>query len=291
VTRIRWADVLIRAVDIVNSYDIAVTLRQLFYRLVMEELITNTDVCYKTLSARTAAARRASEFPRLFDRNRKILQPTHFAGPADAMDALIGQYRRDRTKNQDMSVFLGVEKNALSGLLQDWFHDYGLPVIPLGGYSSEGLDRDVKERVERAGRPAVLIYAGDFDASGMDIGRSFIQTTDCWKHTIRIGLSPTQIADLDLPVLKGKAGDTRAPKFIDRHPEIHQQHDFGLDKDGRRFPAQVELDAVDPGVLHGWFLDALAEFWDMAAYEAALAQENTDMSVLRELFARLGGEL
>ena len=54
----RWPEVVAHAAEIVNSYDTTVTLRQLYYRLVSELLIPNVDSSYKTLSSRTAEARR-----------------------------------------------------------------------------------------------------------------------------------------------------------------------------------------------------------------------------------------
>lgn len=293
-TRLNWAPIVARAAEIVRSYEIQVTLRQLFYRLVMEELIPNDQTAYKTLSSQTAGLRRKNEFPALFDRGRRILQPAAWNGPAAAMRALINQYRVDRTEGQDYMVFLGVEKNALAGLLQEWFDEYGVPVLPLGGYSSEGIDRVVKQQVARDGRPAILIYAGDFDASGMDIGRNFIAQTDCWEETIRVGLSEELIVDLGLPVLKGKPADSRAPKFIDAHPEIHARHDFGMEWIGQgkarrlaRVPVQVELDAVDPARLHNLFMDALNEYWDHDSYQDTLDREDEDTSTLRWLAERL----
>jgi hypothetical protein len=70
--RTAWAPVLERARAIVESYDTAVTLRQLFYRLVSEGLISNTRSAYQNLSRLTAIARRAGTFPRLVDRTRRI---------------------------------------------------------------------------------------------------------------------------------------------------------------------------------------------------------------------------
>ena len=288
-SRLSWPSIIDRAAEIVCSYSIPVTLRQLFYRLVMEQLLPNTDTSYKTLSAKTAPLRRAGQFPELFDRGRRILQPVFFDDPADALSVLIEQYRVDRTAGQDVSLWIGLEKNALVGLLEEWFFEYGVPVLPLGGYSSEGIDRQVKRRVAADGRPAVLVYAGDFDASGMDIGRSFVETTACWKETIRIGLSEQQINDLGLPVLAGKPLDSRAPKFIERYPDIHARHNFAYGEKGRRIPVQVELDAVDPAVLRGQFLDAMARYWDEDAYSAEIARENADLSALRGLAEQLSG--
>lgn len=275
-TRLSWAPIVARAAEIVESYDIPVTLRQLFYRLVMEELIPNHVTAYKTLSAQTADLRRTGAFPALYDRGRNILQPSSWDGPVNAMRALISQYRLDRAAGQDVSLFLGVEKNALAGLLQDWFDGIGLPVLPLGGYSSESLDQLVKNRVRTDGRPAVLIYAGDFDASGMDIGRNFIAQTACWDKTIRIGLSEELIEDLQLPVLEGKAADSRAPKFIERHPDIHRRCAFGRDAQGRTIPVQVELDAVDPIGLRDLFQAAIDRFWDVSSFEEIRDREDAD---------------
>lgn len=278
--RLSWAPIVARAAEIVLSYDIPVTLRQLFYRLVMEQLLPNTQTAYKTLSAETTKLRRQNEFPRLFDRGRNIYQPTAFDDPIHAMQALIGWYRLDRTALQDTSLYLGVEKNALAGLLQAWFDESGLPVLPLGGYSSESLDRLVRERVEADGRPSVLIYAGDFDPSGMDIGRNFIAQTGCWERTIRIGLDEALIERFGLPVLQGKATDPRAPRFIDDHPEIHARQSFGRDDHGRRIPVQVELDAVDPAELRGLFQAAIDQFWDMSAFEEMVRREEAGVARL-----------
>ena len=276
-----WAPIVERAAEIVRSYDIRVTLRQLFYRCVSEKLLPNTQTAYKSLSSHTAKLRRTGEFPALFDAGRRVVQSTYFADPNHAMRSLMSWYRLDRTLGQDHQVWLGVEKNALSGLLTEWFDDYGVPVLPLGGYSSEGIDRVVRERVEDDGRPAVLIYAGDFDTSGLDIGRNFIEQTDRWDRAIRIALSEQQVLDMSLIVQEGKAADSRAPGFIAAHPLIHSLYDFGRDAKGRRVPVQVELDAVDPQVLHDLYEDALREFWDDDAAQEVRDQEDADLSTLR----------
>ena len=61
--RINWPDVVAHAADIVYSYSTSVTLRQLFYRLVSEQLIPNTTAAYKGLSSKTAEARREMTSP------------------------------------------------------------------------------------------------------------------------------------------------------------------------------------------------------------------------------------
>ena len=264
--RISWPEVVARAADIVNSYDTAVTLRQLYYRLVSEELLPNKDTSYKTLSARTAEARRDGSFPRLMDRTRNIHRPTHFDSAAHALDALARQYRLDRTEGQDHQVFLGVEKNGLVEQVTAWFRDRGIPVLALGGYSSQGYIDDVLDELAVDGRPAVLLYAGDFDATGVDILRDLEERTDGFFEVVeRVALNVDQIEEYGLPPLPGKATDTRAAGFVATYGSL----------------IQVEVDALDPNTLHDLFEDAIAPYWDVSTFDSVLEREADDLSRLR----------
>jgi len=286
--RIDWPQVVTRAREIVLSYDTSVTLRQLFYRLVSAQVIPNTQAAYKRLSALTAEARRHGDFPALIDRGRTIHRYESFGGPQDALDQLVRWYRLDRTRGQDVSLYLGVEKAGMVVQLQSWFGDLGIPILALGGYGSQSYVDEVIEDVSRspmrpdaldraaAGLPcqrgAVLLYAGDFDPSGEDIDRDFMERTDCWEAVVRVALSAGQVRDYRLPVNPGKAADSRAAGFIERHGSL----------------MQVELDALDPAALRELYQDAIDEYWDTSAYEAVLAQERADTGRLREA-ARAGG--
>src|SRR5207249_5207910 len=65
-------------------------------------------------------------------------------------------------------------------------------------WSSDVCSSDlIRDDVWRQLRPAVLLYAGDFDSSGEDIFRDFVARTDCWTHTRRIALTAEQVETLD----------------------------------------------------------------------------------------------
>lgn len=265
--RLAWPPIIERAREIVEGYDTGVTLRQLYYRLVAEQWFPNSTTSYKRLSDRTTRAREAGDFPELIDQARRIHRPTSWGDPYEVLQAAAEQYRRDRTEGQDVSVYLGVEKAGMVAQLSSWFGDLGLPVVPLGGYASHTFKRDVSDDVAAMRRPAVLLYAGDFDPSGEDIDRDFVAKTDCWSKVVRVALSPEQITAHDLPEAMGKATDSRARGFLARHGRL----------------VQVELDALPPEVLRGLFADALAEFWDVSAFERSRAQERADRDVLDRL--------
>ena len=97
---ISWHRVTSRASDIVYSYDTGVTLRQLFYRLVVEGEIPNSQNAYKTLSKVTAELRRNGAFPQLIDQTRDIHRSGGFNNPPDALEWLTKIYSRSRDEEQ-----------------------------------------------------------------------------------------------------------------------------------------------------------------------------------------------
>ncbi|HJY57773.1 MAG TPA: hypothetical protein VJ418_15455 [Streptosporangiaceae bacterium] len=266
-TRIDWSEVIDQAASIVHSYSTSVTLRQLFYRLVSAQVIPNSQAAYKRLSALTAEARREGGFPALIDRGRQIHQWTYFRDVSHALRSIIAAYRLDRTEGQDVSLYLGVEKAGMVVQLQSWFGGLGVPVLALGGYSSQTYADDVTAHTEERDRPAVLLYAGDFDPSGEDIDRDFTERTGCWDEVVRVALSARQVRDYRLPVNPGKTTDSRAAGFIERHGSL----------------MQVELDALDPDTLRSLFQAAIDGYWDTSAFEAVLDREQDDRRRLREV--------
>jgi len=265
--KLNWKDILHIAAEIVESYDTPVTLRQLFYRLVATGSIPNTVAAYKMLSRTTAEARRQGWFPPLIDRTRLVHQPLSFSSPAQATDYLHAIYRRDRTQGQRYNIFIGVEKAGILEQLYSWFSPYGVPILALGGYASQSFCDEVLAHIQADGRPAVLIYAGDFDPSGLDIERDFLQRTPYFDYSIRVALSWQQVLQYDLPPQPGKHTDPRAASFSRRHGKL----------------VQVELDALPPDILRQLYQAAFFDWWDNAAYESVLAQEKVD----RQLLARL----
>jgi hypothetical protein len=290
-SRVDWGHVLDVAAEIVDSYDTLVTLRQLFYRLLAATLIANTDSHYKRLSELTAAARRTGDFPTLFDGTRGIESYRWFGSPAAALNWTASIYRTDRTSGQDVSIYLGVEKAGLVNQLMGWFTDpLGIPVLPLRGYSSEPFESQVIRHVERQDRPAILVYAGDFDASGTDIDRNFIAQTDCWHKVIRVALNPQQITEHGLVRQRGKHKDSRVRTFVEKYGDVavYDPANPYITDQGKRYlsPVQVELDALDPNTLRTLFADAVEPFWDESLAADIRAEETAERDRLRELARR-----
>jgi hypothetical protein len=266
VTRLAWPAVLERAANIVASYDTGVTLRQLFYRLVADGTIPNTAQAYKGLSRASAEARRAGTFPALVDRRRSIDRPAWWTSPEEAREALREQYRRDRTEGQPFNIYVGCEKDALSALLAGWLDERGIPVLIVGGWSSEGYERAINADLSTFGfgsnRPSVLLYIGDLDPAGEGIEGNIAYRLDV-DRVDRVALDSDQAVDLGLP----ENTDPAVAAKLTRHPG---RKDF-LAKYGRLF--QIEVDAIPPETLRTMLDAAIESMWDRSAFEAVLAQE------------------
>jgi hypothetical protein len=99
--RVQWAPVLEAAREIVDEYDTSVTLRQLFYRLVVAKHIPNLYTYYQRLSYHTARGRREGSFPDLADDSSDFYGGGGDTSPADALRSTAESYRRDRTEGHD----------------------------------------------------------------------------------------------------------------------------------------------------------------------------------------------
>jgi hypothetical protein len=274
VTRRSWQPILDAAAAIVREYAYPITLRQLHYRLVsLPGLGYGTGRRdYDYLSERTAAARRCGTFPALSDQTRHIDRAPSWASPTDALDDLAELYRRDRTEGQEHLVVLGGEKRAMLAQFGEWYPDRGVPFVALSGNASQTYADEVAAFVVGDGRPAVLLYVGDLDASGEEIERDFCARCPVWEHVERVAVTEEQVAELGLPRNPGNPRDPKRAPFIARHGSLFQ----------------VEVEAIPPEVLHGLYDDALAQWWDPAAFAAVMAGEHDDRARLVELARAFG---
>ncbi|HYH52046.1 MAG TPA: hypothetical protein VEG38_21070, partial [Acidimicrobiia bacterium] len=292
-----WCDVVRHGREIVESYDTEVGLRQTHYRL-MSNRSDYVNSRYNGLSSQTAMPRRIKTFPRLLDSTRQINRPLYWEDADDAKEWLKRQFRVDRTRNQDVAIYIALEKRGLIAQFDAWFSQpFGIPVIPLGGVSSESIERDtiedvIRDATEHENRRRVLLAGGDFDASGEFIGQNYARFVGRYfDRIIRVTLTADQVEDLDLPVVPGsgvsettgRCKNSLWPAFrdkywdllcqqSDRHPEV--------DWDPRTNPehaGQVEMDALDPNYLRDLFQEAIYDAgWSDDAYQAALAEEEEE---------------
>ncbi|MFC7261472.1 hypothetical protein [Streptomyces lutosisoli] len=259
--RIKWQDIIDRARDIVDGYEGGVTVRQVMYRLVAEGLLPNTAPTYRRLSSRLAQARRDGLFPDLIDTIREIHVPPAWPDDAAFVADMPQWFRLDRTRGQEWALYVAAEKDTLRQLLTDWLNEYGIPVLVVRGFGSQTYADVVRERANSDSRPAALLYIGDFDCSGADIERDWVERTDCWDRVERVLLTHGQVREYQLPPAEGKKEDPRWPSFARR---------YGFDVDR---PVQWEVEALEPAELKRLVLEAVDTYIDREVLAEVMAEE------------------
>ncbi len=255
VKRAGWAERLDHAAEIVESYDTPVTLRQLFYRLVADGSIQNTRSAYGDLSKHTTRAREEGTFPQLLDTTREIHQVGYDTGVSGAIENAAQAYRLDRTKGQERAIYICVEKQTLVEQLKAWFDGYGVRIIAFRGNASQTLRQNLQDDIESDGRDPVLIYAGDYDPSGLNIPQ--VVEEKIGYPIQRIAINRAQIAEYKLAPLKAKVRDPLYGRM--------------LATEGKA--VQVELEALDPNTLRALYTKEFKRWFDHAAYQQVLKEE------------------
>jgi hypothetical protein len=115
-------------------------------------------------------------------------------------------YRRNLWRSQKHYVEVWAESNATGSSIRDLVLGYGLDLLPAKGHSSKRFIWDSAQEFAAVGKPVIVIYVGDFDPSGLDIGLSIEQRmrrylprgSEVDIDFRRIAITPEQVRDMQL---------------------------------------------------------------------------------------------
>lgn len=273
-----YEEVVAEALDVFKQYDTALTLRQLYYRLVSRRLFENTVNNYKRLSRLMVRAREEGDVPVncLEDRSRRILGrgDTGYTSAKDFLKRRITSlkesyrdFRMPMWDDQPNYLLISLEKDALSRLVSDEANKYYIRTFPTRGYPSFTYVRRMATYIRNRlkGKPTFVLYFGDLDPSGVDIERDLTERLQKYGagefRVRRVALTRDQIIQYSLPPMPVKKRDARAPSFVASYGE-----------------ETVELDALEPNVLkllvHTSIMDHInMEAWQKKEYEIERLQE------------------
>jgi hypothetical protein len=252
------------------GYDM--TLRQLYYQLVAADEIPNTPQSYDNVGSLINDARLAGlvDWEFLVDRTRSLQSVGHWESPAEIMNAVAGQYRRDKWETQPVRPEVWIEKEALAGVFERVCRSLDVAFFSCRGYTSQSEMHSAAERLRGynvAGQETIIFHFGDHDPSGMDMTRDIRERLHMFGAPVevrRLALNMKQIRQFRPPPNPAKLTDCRAKKYCE---------EFGLES--------WELDALSPETLSGLVRREVLAFRDEDLWSEAVALEAEQRAALR----------
>ena len=215
--------------------DHPMTVRQVFYQLVVRDAIEKSEHEYKNTVVRLLGEMRLSgsvPWSWITDESRRTHQTQTYDSVKDALTETARFYRRSALRESDVYIEIWSEKEALSGIIWDEASEYDVPVVVSKGVPSLtqlfGSFANIHAAAQ-AGKYSYLYQFGDHDPSGCLIPEvirlrltEFSQKNDCPPPRVeRIALTPEQIRRYRLPSRPTKRdGNSHAAKFAGRSTEL-----------------------------------------------------------------------
>ena len=256
-----------------QGYDL--TLRQLYYQFVANDLIPNKQSEYKKLGVIINDARLAGlvSWRAIVDRTRNLQGNSHWDGPAAIIRQSAEQYQIDKWKNQPHRVEVWIEKDALAGVIEGVCTRNDVDFFSCRGYTSQSEMWAAGMRLKRygrAGQDVTILHLGDHDPSGVDMTRDIFERLNMFAGTKinveRIALNMDQVKKYNPPPNPAKITDKRAAAYIRQH---------GM--------KSWELDALSPSTLDKLIEKHILELRDVDLWEEKIQEEQTDREALEEV--------
>lgn len=203
-----------------ESY-LPLTIRQIFYRLVVNVGYEKSELGYKRLCEVSNKARRARMIP--FDAIRDDgFHRTDFVGWHNVEQAQrylmreAKNYRIDRQRHQDRRLVVWCEAQGMVPQLERVTEQYSIATYSSGGFDSVTVKHAIAQEFAELGDVLVL-HIGDHDPSGVHVFGSLDQDITAFldefgghAEFVRLAVTPAQIEHYGLPTAPPKATDRRA---------------------------------------------------------------------------------
>lgn len=268
--------VIHKANEIIADYQAqgyTLTLRQLYYQFVSQDLIPNSDREYKKLGNIVTDGRLAGliSWDGIEDRGRSMTGWLIEEDIDNILADLPRNFAVDMWGNQERYIEVWVEKDALSSVVRRACQPLRVGYMACKGYLSASEAYRAGKRMEEArdrGQEPLVIHLGDHDPSGIDMTRDNTSRLELLSYghveVQRIALNRDQIDQYKPPPNPAKITDSRAADYIAEHG-----------------PTSWELDALEPGVLVDLITREIEQHIDWDYWNESLARERHSRDLLR----------
>ncbi|NCO33061.1 MAG: hypothetical protein AUJ92_11625 [Armatimonadetes bacterium CG2_30_59_28] len=260
---------------ILGEYDIAITLRQLFYRLVAAHARENTQNSYKRLSKTLSKAREEGCIPwdAIEDRLRAPQGVQTWGNLRDFLESVRVSYSRDFAQSQPYRVEVWLEKDALASVFRRVLDEYRIILMVGRGYGSASFLHEAAvtygEVLRQVNKPVKILYFGDFDPSGEDMVRDLRERLTRYGAEVdveKVALTREDIEVYELPPDFTKKTDSRQKAFVAKWGDV-----------------AVELDALPPDILMTRIETSVLRYYDLEARGRELEREEEESAWLVDM--------
>jgi len=250
------------------------SVRHVFYRMTnprLPEPVEKSERGYRHVQHRLKELRRDGRIPYgwITDATRRGYHVDTYNSSAEFLSAMAGLYRSDLWRDSQYYVEVWTESRSIAGVIQKDCERLAVSLYPAGGFASISVAHEaagyIDEALEGSRRYPVIIYIGDYDPAGVLIDQALEQ--ELRRHLsrdfqfIRLGITPEQIWEHDLPTKPRKATDRRS---------LHVQE-------------TVEAEAMPARMLRAMLTREVESYLPFNALHAAKAAEESERSGLKAL--------
>jgi len=261
--------------EIIDGEEERITIRHLFYRLVGLRVIDKTESDYTRLCAHLSKWRKQGKVPwgAFTDSTRWYTGSRCYDSMQQALQNTVAAYRRNLWAAQPYHAEVWVEKDAINGIVSDVADSFGVRTFVCRGFTSLTSLFNAAEtfRAQQAtGKCVVVFHLGDWDPSGQSarehIDRTLRDEFGLEIDIRQLAVTPTQIADWELP--------TRPVKMSDRRAKAWTGGDC------------VELDTINSTRLKELVSGAITDLIEPRAWEELQQAEAMERETLRALIRK-----
>lgn len=269
--------------DVLNE-DHPQSIRHIFYRLTdprLPEPVEKTDRGYAQVQHRITEMRRAGRLPYdwITDSTRIGWHVPTYGNAAEYLESVAGLYRQNLWADASYHVEVWVESRSIAGVLMSTCRELAVSLYPCGGFASITLAYEAAQTINEIAieyeKTPVIWFIGDYDPAGVLIDQALeaelrvhLHPT-AWEylHFERIGITPEQIAEYDLPTKPRKPGDRR---------RLDVEH-------------TVEAEAMPAGVLRSIVRNAVEKCLPADAFRVAKVAEAEERRALTLIADAMAG--
>jgi hypothetical protein len=205
-----------QAIHDLVAEDPPMTVRQVFYRLVVAGAVEKTEVAYQGTMIRLLTEMRLDgdiPFAWIIDESRRRRLTRTYDNVADALEQTARFYRRSALQQADDYIEIWCEKDALAGLIWQVTSQYDVPLMISRGMPSLTFLHGTAQEICKAavaGKFTFIYQFGDHDPSGVLIPQTIERRLD--EMCDQLGCNPPFIKRSD-------GGDDRNPRLADASDE------------------------------------------------------------------------